>query len=195
MPETTTPPSLFAAGTRQATRLLSMFMPLGAPVLKDTNIGDCVAGSQDQIRRALDANLALWRGTMTAGFNTVESVGRCLTDSHNEFLGATDMTSPVEFSRRQLGALHRRHRQLLGELRSITDQLEATWFHAMESVTFPQTGTDAESARVVEISEAARTADREPDSEDPEPASETIEVETPANPDTSSRRPGARGRQ
>lgn len=191
MPETNTTPFFFDFGTRQA-RLLSMFMPLAAPIFKNTEITAGFTSSQDHVRRSVDANVALWRGALTAGFSSIDAFGRCLTASRDDFVNAINTANPTEFSQRQISALHDRHRELLGDLRSVSDQLDAVWFQALQSVAFPRpaTGTEAgpassESAELIDIAETSQST--EPNSE--------AGLDASALSDSGSRRPSPRPRQ
>ena len=170
-------------------------MPLTASVLKNTTISESFSGSHDQLQRSMEANLSLWRNAMTAGFNSVEAVGRCVTSSRDDFLDARDdflgaindainTANLIEFSRRRIDALQDRHRKLLADLRSITDHLDTAWFQAVEIMSFPKTGATAEAAEVVNIVEGAH----------PLPASR-LEAEASEKSDNENRRPLARGRQ
>lgn len=189
MSETDTITSWFDFGAKQA-RLLSLFLPMTASAVGDVEVMDGFARSQNQLRHSVEANLALWRGAATASVNSFESLGRCLTGSRDDFLHAASATSPTEFSRRQISALVGRHRELVGELRSIADQLNETWFQAMENVSFPKPGAveapHPVPAAAEEVIEPAETSQR---------AEPLAGVDSPERPDNGSRRPLPRGRQ
>lgn len=189
MPETS--PSFFDFAASQA-RLLSMFIPLAAPVFKTTDITDHIANSQDHVRRSVEANVALWRGILEAGYNCVDAFGSCLTASRDDFLNANNAASPIEFSQRQISALHDRQRQLLGDLRSVNDQLDAVLFQALDSMTFPRPRADTETP--LAAAESTKLADITVSPQSAGPIS-AAGAEASTSADAADRRPLPRGRQ
>lgn len=192
MSETSTTPSFFDLGAQQA-RLLSPFLPIAAAGGRNQEIMNNIADSQTLLRGSLDANLALWRGAVTAGFGSFEAFGKCLNGSRDNFISTMNAADPIEFPLRQMDAFHNRNRELVAELRSIADQLYETWFEVIDSLTFLAMTAVEEQRQVPEQPETAIEPDetrRANESSVPD-----AEAETPVRPGNGTRRPLPRGRQ